>query len=44
MGKQLMLPDNNKKVTKFSTQAQKNSDVKSTYFDDENNMKIFRND
>ena len=46
MGKHIMLPDNSQKVTKFSTQAQKNSilNVKSTYFDDENNMKILRND
>ena len=46
MGKHLTLPDNNQKVTKFSSQAQKKSilNVKSTYFDDENNMEILRND
>ena len=41
-----MLPENNQKVTKFSTRAQKNSilNVKSIYLDDENNMKILGND
>ena len=46
MAKHVYLPGNHQKVSKFSMQAQKNSilNVKSTYFDDENNIYKLRND